>query len=492
MDTSEWDSLEQPSISTYYISTFRSHIKFGFKNMSSDDSSNSSNSSSNSENSQTQRYERRRQANRQFDRMMDEVFMSNPVEVYQMFNQVPRPPRVPVPRDREDGHSRLWNDYFIDHPVFPPQFIRQRFRMNKHIFLRIKQTLEERHPFFQQRQDATGRFGAFALQKCTAAMRLIAYGTSADSVDDYIQISASLARDSLQHFVEGIVSYFSDEYLRKPNEEDIVRLLRIGESRGFPGMLGSIDCMHWRLKNCPLRLKGMFSGRPGKPTLILEAVASYDLWICHAFFGTPGSRNDINVLDRSPLFNDVFEGCAPSFNYVVNGHTYNMGYYLTDGIYPTWAAFIPTISLPQNEKEGLFAKVQEAKRKDVERAFRVLQARFAIIRIPALARDVSILGKIMIACIIMHNMIVEDERDTYKTYYDPNEYDQATNASSSNENNEEPFQFQNSNNRIASLETYMSNRARVRDEAMHKALKKDLVEHMWLKFGVQSRDNNMH
>ncbi|XP_021761766.1 uncharacterized protein LOC110726594 [Chenopodium quinoa] len=292
-------------------------------------------------------------------------------------------------------------------------------------------------------------------------MRLIAYGTSADSVDDYIRISASLARDSLQHFVEGIVSYFSDEYLRKPNEEDLVRLLRIGERRGFPGMLGSIDCMHWRWKNCPLRLKGMFSGRPGKPTLILEAVASYDLWIWHAFFGTPGSRNDINVLDRSPLFNDVFEGCAPSINYVVNGRTYNMGYYLTDGIYPKWAAFIPTISLPQNEKE-------------------------------ALARDASMLGKIMIACIIMHNMIVEDERDTYKTYYDPNEYDQATNASSSNENNEEPFQFQNSNNRIASLETYMSNRARVRDEAMHKALKKDLVEHMWLKFGVQSRDNNLH
>ena len=236
----------------------------------------------------------------------------------------------------------------------------------------------------------------------------------------------------------------------------------------------------------------MFSGKPGKPTLILEAVASYDLWIWHAFFGTPGSRNDINVLDRSPLFNDVFEGCASSINYVVNGRTYNMGYYLTDGIYPTWAAFIPTISLPQNEKEGLFAKVQEAKWKDVERAFGVLQARFAIIRNPALARDASMLGKIMIACIIMHNMIVEDERDTYKTYYDPNEYDQATNASSSNENNEEPFQFQNSNNRIASLETYMSNRARVRDEAMHKALKKDLVEHMWLKFGVQSREYNMH
>ncbi|XP_021737714.1 uncharacterized protein LOC110704233 [Chenopodium quinoa] len=224
-------------------------------------------------------------------------------------------------------------------------------------------------------------------------------------------------------------------------------------------MLGSIDCMHWRWKNCPLRLKG--------------------------------GRNNINVLDRSPLFNDVFKGRAPSINYVVNDHHYNMGYYLTDGIYPKWAAFIPTISLPQNEKEGIFAKLQEARRKDVERVFGVLQARFAIIRNPALARDASMLGKIMIACIIMHTMIVEDERDTYKTYYDPNEYVQATNVSSSNRNTKEPFQFENSNNRIASLEIYMSNRARVRDEAMHKALKKDLVEHMWLKFGVHSRQNNL-
>ena len=405
-----------------------------------------------------------------------------------MVNQVPRAPRTLVERDREDGHNRLWNDYFADPPVFPPNLFRRRFRMRKHVFLRIVHTLEERHQFFQQRQDATGRFGASALQKCTAALRLLAYGTAADSVDDYLRISASLARDSLQHFVEGVVSYFSDDYLRRPNEEDMARLLRDGERRGFPGMMGSIDCMHWRWKNCPLRLKGMFSGRANKPTLILEAVASQDLWIWHAFFGTPGRCNDINVLDRSPLFNDIIKGRAPSVNYVVNGHQYNMGYYLTDGIYPTWATFIPTISLPQNEKEGLFAKKQEGQRKDVERAFGVLQARFAIVRHPALARDVSMLGKIMIACIILHNMIVEDERDTYARYYDPryddpNEYEQAEPPSSSRRNSEGPFQFSNSSNRPANLDTYMANRARVRDEVTHRALKSDLVEHLWLRYG---------
>ncbi|XP_021773600.1 uncharacterized protein LOC110737568 [Chenopodium quinoa] len=152
-----------------------------------------------------------------------------------------------------------------------------------------------------------------------------------------------------------------------------------------------------------------------------------------------------------------------------------MGYYPINGMYPKCRVYIPTISLPQNEKEGFFAKIQEARRKVVERAFGVLQARFAIIKNLALARNAFMLGKIMIVCIIIHNMIVEDERDTHKTSYDPNEYDQATLASSSNGNNEEPFQFQNSNNRIASLENYMSNRVRVRNEAMHHALKIDLL-----------------
>ncbi|XP_048501325.1 uncharacterized protein LOC104908229 [Beta vulgaris subsp. vulgaris] len=397
--------------------------------MSSESSYNSNISSSSSSNSDDpnsythiqitrnneymRRSERRRQTTRLMDQMMERFVMANPAELYAMVTQVPRAPRTVVPRDRDEGHHRLWNDYFAENPVYPPQMFRRRFRMQKHVFLRIEQVLTSKNSFFQQRPDAAGKLGASSLLKCTAAMRLLAYGGAADSVDDYLKISASLARDSLRHFVEGVVAHFGDEYLRKPNEADLRRLLYAAEERGFPGMMGSIDCMHWRWKNCPLQFKGLYSGRPGKPTLVLEAVASYDLWIWHAFFGTPGRCNDINVLDRSPLFNDVFEGRAPAVNYVGNGHQYDMGYYLAYGIYPQWAAFIPTISLPQNEKESLFAQNQESKRKDVERAFGVLQARFAIIRQPALARDKEMLGKIIIACIIIHNMVVEDERDSY-------------------------------------------------------------------------------
>ena len=241
--------------------------------------------------------------------------------------------------------------------------------------------------------------------------------------------------------------------------------------------------MHWEWKNCPNAWAGQYTGRSGKPTIILEVVPSYDLWIWHAFFGTPGSCNDINVLHRSPIFNDVLEGRAPSVNHVVNGHQYNRAYYVTDGIYPAWAAFVKSIASPQIQKHKLFAQFQESIRKDVERAFGVLQARFAFLRRPCLVWDKMLMGKIMIACIIMHNMIVEDERDTYQNYYDPTEFFEDT-PTRAQEGNAEAFCY--STQRIGSLFSYITNRDQLRNREAHIALRDDLIEHIWDKFGTNS------
>ena len=70
-----------------------------------------------------------------------------------------------------------------------------------------------------------------------------------------------------------------------------------------------------------------------------------------------------------------------------------------------------TIPVPQGQKQKLFTVVQEAYRKDVERAFRVLQARFTIVCGLAQFFHLKTLQKIMKACCILHNMIVKDERD---------------------------------------------------------------------------------
>jgi hypothetical protein len=129
----------------------------------------------------------------------------------------------------------------------------------------------------------------------------------------------------------------------------------------------------------------MYKGHKEGCSVVLEAVSDQDIWIWHTFFGIAGSHNDINILQCSNVFSQLVEGHAPPVNFVINDHEYNKGYYLADGIYPRWATFVKTIvGAVLGGKKSWFAKCQEACRKDVERAFGVLQARFAIVWFPAL------------------------------------------------------------------------------------------------------------
>ncbi|XP_042454993.1 uncharacterized protein LOC122039043 [Zingiber officinale] len=124
------------------------------------------------------------------------------------------------------------------------------------------------------------------------------------------------------------------------------------------------------------------------------------------------SPNDINVLNESPLFNIVLQGNAPDDNFTVNNTSYTKGYYLTDGIYPEWATFMKGFPCPEDSKRNKKIKErQEAARKDVERAFGVLQAHCTIIRGPTQSWYKNDLKNIMYTCIILHNMIIEDEGD---------------------------------------------------------------------------------
>ncbi|CAL9018664.1 unnamed protein product [Prunus brigantina] len=88
-----------------------------------------------------------------------------------------------------------------------------------------------------------------------------------------------------------------------------------------------------------------------------------------------------------------------------------MGYYLANGIYPRWTTFVKSIPNPRSQKQKLFATYQKGYRKDVERCFGILQARWLIIRGTARMFDKEILISIMMTCIILHNMIVEDQYD---------------------------------------------------------------------------------
>ena len=173
------------------------------------------------------------------------------------------------------------------------------------------------------------------------------------------------------------------------------------------------------------------------------------------------------------MFDDVEQGGAPRVNFVGKQRPYNIAYYLVDGIYPSFPTFVKSIRLPQSKPDKLFAQVQKGCRKDIERAFGVLQAQFKIIREPTRLWDIGDLGIIMRSCIILHNMIVEDERDTYAQRW--TDFEQSEGIGSSTP---QPY----STEVLPAFANHVRARFELRNPNVHHELQADLVKHIGAKF----------
>nr|ABA96813.1 transposon protein, putative, Pong sub-class [Oryza sativa Japonica Group] len=210
----------------------------------------------------------------------------------------------------------------------------------------------------------------------------------------------------------GVIEKFGDEYLRLPRADELEKILQENEARGFPGMYGSIDSI---------------------------------------------------------------KGEAPTVHYNVNGTQYDMGYYLADRIYPEWAVFVKTVTAPQLAEDKLFALKQEGARKDVECAFGVLQSCFDIIRRPARLWKQGDVINIMQACVILHNMIVEDEKEAIRDVLDLNYNPSATIVL--------PPEVQRSDNPDPCFTEVLRRNSAIKARPTHRKLKKDLIEHIWQRYG---------
>jgi hypothetical protein len=149
-----------------------------------------------------------------------------------------------INRDRVAEHKALVADYFCENPVYNDRQFRRRFRMNRPLYEKIVHDVENADPYFQFKRCRAGKPSFTPLQKVTAAIRQLAYGICADGLDEYLRMSESTSLESLKRFCKSIIKLYSEEYLRSPTQDDIDRLLARSEERLFPGMLGSIDCMH--------------------------------------------------------------------------------------------------------------------------------------------------------------------------------------------------------------------------------------------------------
>ncbi|GJR43451.1 ALP1-like protein [Tanacetum coccineum] len=198
----------------------------------------------------------------------------------------------------------------------------------------------------------------------------------------YINRERDVAEERLMADYFGPHPKYPAEYFRRRYRMKRELFLEIVQ-----GMLGSIDCMHWEWVNCPKQHCHMSRGDKKNPTIILK-----QLHQTLSGFGMPFRvavpMNENYCSHQSPLFELSLLWYLPS-----RGST-----------------FVKSFTVARDEKNAVFKRRQESARKDVERAFGVLQGRWRIIAQPARAWTVNKLRRIMYTCIILHNMILKNQR----------------------------------------------------------------------------------
>jgi hypothetical protein len=126
------------------------------------------------------------------------------------------------------------------------------------------------------------------------------------------------------------------------------------------------------------------------------------------------------------------------------------------------------VPIPQQEKHRFFSMKQASVSKDVECAFGLLKKRFNILVISDRSYSQRILDLIMCAYIILHNMIIDDERDGG---YDDN-YHIVTFVFAP------PVTY----NAPASLTNVLQRETHLTSGLVFLNLQFDLIEHVWNKF----------
>nr|GEX21466.1 hypothetical protein [Tanacetum cinerariifolium] len=153
-----------------------------------------------------------------------------------------------------------------------------------------------------------------------------------------------------------------------------------------------------------------------------------------------GANNDLTVLSNSSLFDDLLDDIAPVAPFERNG-----------------------LHL-KKEKNALFKQKQESARKDVERAFGVLQGRWHIICQLARAWTVNKLRRVMYTCIILHNMILKDQKFALSEFDQQNYICPQANILWT---------------WVERCEFQRKKSKELRDKQTHAKLQRNVIEHLW-------------
>ncbi|KAJ9562935.1 hypothetical protein OSB04_008095 [Centaurea solstitialis] len=229
-------------------------------------------------------------------------------------------------------------------------------------------------------------------------------------VSFFYRRSGSATSRHFHRVLDAIIS-LEEQYIIQPTGDTVQKEI-LEKRRFYPffkDCIGAIDGTHVRVK-VSNKDAPRYRGRKGYPTINVLAACTFDLKFTYVLSGWEGTASDSRILKDALIREDKL--------YTPEGK-----FYLVDGGLPLKNTFLTPYRgvryhlkeysnrAPQNPKE-LFNLRHASLRNSIERAFGVLKRRFPIIRSttePFYSCETQ--SKIFLACCILHNFLLEVDRD---------------------------------------------------------------------------------
>ena len=288
---------------------------------------------------------------------------------------------------------------------------RRRFRMPAELFL----------DFFIPRVKAVNLFdskyqSAIPVEiKCLIALRILGRGHSADDNWDGSGVAESTCTAIFHKFIRGMVTHFFAESVKPPTGDKLTEVMATYARLGYPGAVGSIDCTHIYWGKCPVRLTNLCKGKEKVPSLSFEVVVDHTGCIHSCTEGFVGTCSDKMIVVNDAYAKQVSRGLYKDVEYSLYNKdgsftTYRGCYFISDcGYTRLWMFQMPLLNV-HDPRSVYWSEFLESVRKDVERTFGILKARFVYLAHKVPHHDAETITAAMRTCCILHNWLLCNDR----------------------------------------------------------------------------------
>lgn len=286
------------------------------------------------------------------------------------------------------------NDPFKD---LTEEEFKRLFRLNKEICRIFIDTLM---PYMQERVQP---HGISAEIKILCAVRFFATGSYQRSVsqDLFVAMSQSSLCRYIHEVSEAIVVNLANNYIKFPEEQERNSIKsQFFNKFGMPGVIGLIDCTHVSILRPSTNVEqAYYAVRKASHTKNVQIVCDFDLRIRSIYPRFGGSSHDSFIWNgcglRAMLQDE--HAARPKNSWLLGDSGYGQQPWL----------FTP-IRNTHNEREERYNAAHQKARHPIERCIGVLKSRFrCLCKQRVLMYSPVKSGKIIIACAVLHNIMIE-------------------------------------------------------------------------------------